>query len=283
MHPIRLKQKVTVRGPNLWHCDLWRSEGQVIFTPSIDKGWWWKIEGAPAVLIDPAVVDVGSKLRRARLVFGNRKMEVFEHISVLRWLGLCDLLLESTPWPPHFGRPFDFWQAVKPHCQEDSSREIKWYTVRKTVKWVYPESRRVRGFTEIRPSTDKRLKLIVTRHYAGLEPRTEEFIFPNQNLLEKLCLVPSQGWPSYLYYPLKTASMFLDWPHLESAVWIRERGREKASWDFLYHGVIDLLGALSLLCRDGLLSADVISFCSGHRADVEAVIEANKLLYCLGE
>lgn len=274
MHPIQLKSKVTIEGPNLFGLN-----GKLTFYPLDPKdGWqwiWWN-KSLP-ISIDPAIINI--KARRTMLCFEGKKLQVYEHIGVLRWFGLCGVSVESTSWPPYYDRSFEFWQAIKPFCKEDTSKEINWYTLRKSVRWTYPKLRNNQtAFTEIRPSTKKELKIEIMCNYPGLGAWTNYFSFPNNEELEKLCLAYGPGWPPYLYHFSKIASK-CGWPHHRAFTWVQEHEKGLITLEqFINHRAADLLGALSLLCRDGLLSADVTSVCSGHEADIKAIFQANELL-----
>lgn len=277
MNQIQLNSEVYVNGP-----DLFGRKAQISFHPLNPSftGWWWREnQHAPSLLVNPGIINL--KSRRTQLFSGNNKLEVYEHIGALRWFGLCDVLIESTPWPPYHGRFLELWQAIKPYCQEVDSREISWYTLEKKVKWVYPEPRNgLTAFTEICPNDRKELKISLISSYPGLKTSEINLVFPNKDLLEELSAVCSQGWPPILYYLLKIPSFFR-WPHYNNIVWAQQQGKESASIKFAHHRVVDLLGLLSILCRDGLLSANVTSVCSGHKADIGAILQANGLLYKL--
>lgn len=276
MNAIRLTQKVTIESP-----DFRGLKGKLTFYPLDSKnGWMWRSKESFLISINPAIVD--NKVRRTRLYFQGRKLQIYEHIGVLRWFGLCGVSIESTLWPPYYGRAFEFWQAIKPLCEVDTSKDINWYTVREPVKWTYPKPRNNQtAFTEIRPNAKKELKMKITCNYPGMGAWTSYFSFPNNEKLEELCLAYGQGWPPYLYHFSKIASK-CGWPHHKASTWVQEHGKGLITLEqFINHRAADLLGALSLLCRDGLLSASVTSICSGHEADINAIIRADKLLYPL--
>lgn len=276
MHPIRLTKKVIIEGP-----DFRGLKGKLTFYPLESKnGWMWRSKKSFLVSINSAIVDI--KTRRTRLYFQGRKLQIYEHIGPLRWFGLCGVSIESTPWPPYYGRVFELWEAIKPYCKEDTSKDINWYTVREPVKWIYPNPRNGQiAFTEIRPNTGKELKMKITCNYPGMGVWTMFFSFPNNKELEELCLARNQGWPPYLYHFSKIASK-CGWPHHRTSTWIQEHEKGLIILEqFINHRAADLLGSLSLLCRDGLLSANVTSICSGHEADIMAIFKANELLYRL--
>ncbi len=268
MQQIRLKEKVDITGP-----DFWGRKAKLSFLPTLVHGWHWKT--GVELIIDPEIAT--SRLWRTALSYYDRRLNIYEHIGVLRWFGLCNLFIESTPWFPYFGRPLELWRAVNPHCQNDSE-EIKWYTIKKSVCWKYPKCRNGQeAFTKIYPHDRPELRVRVTISYPGLGTTSLGFCFPNKHQLEALCAVYNQGWPKCLYYFSKIASLF-GWPHHNSATWVQELGKRNALQLFAEHRVVDLLGDLSLLCRDGLLAAQVISCCSGHEADIEVIRKANKLI-----
>jgi len=275
MHPIRLKSKVTIEGPNLWGLNA-----KLTFYPSGSKSEWiWWVRNSFNISMSPAIVD--KRARRIRLYFEGKKLQIFEHIGALRFFGLCGVYIESTPWPPYHGRSLELWQAIKDHCEEDTSKEINWYTITEPVRWTYSKLRNnQRAFTEIRPNTKKELKIKIMCSYPGLEACEVNFTFPNREILEELCSVYNPGWPPILYHLLKVPSFF-GWSHYKRVFWLQDYSKVEASVKFAHHRALDLLGALSLLCRDGLLSADVTSICSGYEADINAIIQADKSLYRL--
>lgn len=276
MHPIVLKKEVSVNGR-----DLFGRKAKITFYPiqGKERGWWWLMDKETFSLeMLPNIVHLGK--RRTKLVAGVRKLEVFEHIGSLRWFGLCDLVIESTSWPPFHGRPLELWEAIKNSCEKDTSRDIPWYTLKEPVRWTYPKCRAgLTAFTEISPSTEKRLKIRVIGKYLGLPPYQLTYVFPDP-ALEEILAVHSQGLPSMLYHLLKIPSLF-GWPHHDKFVWQQNHAEEEIWGKFVQHRVADLLGILTFLCRDGLLSADVTSVCSGHKADINVVMTADSLLHRL--
>ncbi len=266
MNLVRLTEKVTLEAP-----DFWGRKARIIFHPSKLKGWWWKYNRNKDnfVKIGPKIVN--SKSERVRLKYKKSKLEIFEHIGILRWFGLCDLVIESTPWPPYFGRAFEYWETIRPYCQIDQSREVDWYDLIRPVEYVLPEQRANRdAFTKIYPGRQKSLKIEVTINYPILGGHFMQFSFPDNGLLEKISKARTQGWPMSLYLLSKSASFF-GWPHHDSIIWINREGRKKSIFEFINHRVADILGSLSLACGDGLISGRVVSVCSGHRADIGVI------------
>lgn len=273
MYPIRLKSRVDINGP-----DFWGFESKISFCPTLRHGWRWGLDVIYPV-IGPEIID--SATRRLRLSFRDKKLEIYEHIGILRWFGLCQVLINSSSWYPYYGRSLEIWQKIKPFCEEDAFKKINWYTIKEPVRWEYPGLRNgQKAFTEIFPSNKPKLEVRTIVSYPGLDTHALQFSLPNTGFLEKICSVHNQGWPKYLYYLSKGASFF-GWPHHRTAVWVQELGEKEALNQFALHRAADLLGGLSLLCKDGLFAGRVISQCSGHQADMQAILKANKLLYPL--
>lgn len=278
MNPIRLKPNanVCVKGK-----DFWGREAKIVFSsyPKEINNWYWRFDGGRGNVSLPITPDIVSCCKRRTRLFNfcpRRNLEIWEHLGVLRWFGLCGLIISSSPWPPYFGRPLEFWLAIKQECQEDNSGEIRWHTLKQTVGGRYNDENR---FTIIKPLSpnEQKLKVTIIIDYPGIGPYEMNFSLPNNQLLEEICSSYSPGWPPPLYY-LSKASSFFGWPHHNHTFWPGGHYREEALKNFAYHRAADLLGALSLLCHGkSLLAAQVISWCSGHLADLEAVKKAQVL------
>lgn len=271
MYPLQLQSEVRIRAPNFWGLN-----GELIFRPTQATGWWWST-GNDFVPIIPAIID--NKVRRLRLLSGNKKLEVYEHIGVLRWFGLCQVAIKSSSsWPPHFGSGLALWRAIEPFCSVANQEEIPWYTVKEPIRWEYPELRHgLRAFTEILPNDKPMIELDVTYSYPGVGTGTRHFCLPDNGALKEICTYPSQGLSWGNYY-LSLVATFFGWPNHNAVTWRQEYAPEETLRRFILHRAADLLGGLSLLCQDGLLAARVVSHCSGHKADTEVVLKARSLL-----
>ena len=155
--------------------------------------------------------------------------------------------------------------------------EVPLYEVSKVVRYEYRGLRGNgnKGFTEIRPSSDGKLTLRITRSFEKIGTCTGVFQFPDNELLEQICFARALGWPPPLYYLSKAFSFVFRWPHHNSVLWPQEHYWQEVLKEIVKHAVLDTLGALSLLCRDGYFVGDIVSECSGHEADLGAVMFAN--------
>jgi len=272
MHPLKLTEPVTIRAPNLWGFP-----SEIKFSPTPHPGWWWQVNPITTAKISPELID--KQTLRTRLVFGKRKLEIFEHIGILKWFGLDGVVVESKPWPPHFGCALRLWEELRPFCKEDASRDVAWYGVTKRVCWLYPKLRSGQvGFTEILPSEKPGLELEIAYSYPPIGTKKMTFSSINTALLEEICRYPSQGVSHWFYYLLKFASYF-GAPTYKTATWPKDNPPEETMRRFVLHRASDLLGALSLLCEDGLFSGKIISHHGGHESDVKAILQAEEVLH----
>jgi len=270
-----LKKPIVYEGRNFFG-----RKAKLGFTPQsreMSGPWFWR---GPSVSkniheIEPGIIQ--GKNRRIELVNRIGTLSVYEHIGVLRFFNLVGgLEIGGIGWPPYDGGAIGLWKAIKPACVAEKM-DVPLYSVSKTVRYEYKNMRGDRkAFTEIRPSSDGRLTLDITRSFSGRGTYRHVFQFPDNELLEHICHAKPLGCPSILYHFSRVISPAFNWPHHKSILWPQEHGKEDLLREIVHHATLDTLGALSLLCRDGYFVGHVVSECSGHEADVGAVLLANK-------
>lgn len=273
MDSIRLRQPVLIRGK-----DIFGRESSICFCPETDREWVWKVGENKSVIIEPSVVDIEN--RRLKLSAYGKKLEFYEHIGVLRYFGLVGIGIQSSQWPPFHGRTLELWDAIEPNSSESSEEGLcQYYTVSRSVRWTYPNKRgKYVAFTEIRPpSRDLSLTLDIFCSYPGIGIKFRTFSLPDLSILQDICTAHSQGWPLWLYGLSRVAGL-CGWPHHKNIAWKQELEDSSVIDQFLLHRAQDILGALSLLCRDGVFVGHITSYCSGHEADFHAVREADNLI-----
>lgn len=208
------------------------------------------------------------KPRRVCLEYHGQKLEVFEHIGVLRWFGLDGVAIESTPWPPYHGRPYELWEKVLEAVEEISGEHWKWFSISGSVGAAHNSSL---GYTEIKPHNERELYIKITSRYDGIGTEEMEFNYPEDlPFLEIAMRAHALGWPIWTYYLSKAASVVW-WPHHSKVTWLQEKGPDETLRLIVLHRLVDLLGPLSIAAPEGLLAAQIESFASGHRADVHAL------------
>lgn len=272
MEILRLTEPVIIRAPNFWGFPA-----EIEFSPSPHPGWWWQVDSINQVLMDHFYADC-SKLR-TRLIFRKSKLEVYEHIGILKWFGLDNVVVRSTTWPPHFGSALAMWQRLKPYCQKDSRRVVSWQTVKERVCWLYPKPRGSNvGFTEILPAEKPGIDLEVVYSYEPIGERSYSVSSLNSVALEEICRYPSQGIHSLCHSIMRLTSL-IGWPERQTITWPKDHTPEETMHRFVLHRTADLLGAFSLLCDNKhMFAAKIISHHAGHEADINAIKEAAQLL-----
>ncbi len=272
MHPLRLKQSVMIKGRDYFGRPSW-----IQFIPIEKPGWFWlfdhDLDLDGVIPITPDIVSY--HFRRLTLEYGKHRLEIYEHIGPLRWLGLDGVIINSSTWPPYFGRVYEFWEAIKSYCQQDQNREIPWFTISKAIRYQYNDGRR-NDYLEIQPFDQPHLNIIIISNYPkfGTEEIRECFPIVCPEFAFKAY---TQGWPTWIYHLSKFFSL-LGWPHHDHIYWPQENKSKRIIHQFAIHRLSDLLGALSLVHPSGFLAANVISYCAGHEADVALIKEAKSLL-----
>lgn len=263
MNLKKLANPVIISNP-----DLFGRNAKISFFPVNQKGWHWQCDpNEPPVSISADLLS----FKRRRLVLAHEKYElnIFEHIGVLRWAGLDGIKICSTKWPPYDGRSWESYQLLH-RAFKETDEPVKWCTLDHTVMCSFPgvESR----FTKVIPDCEGALKLHIISEYEGIGMKEILIRFPaSSSTLEKILKAFAPGWPSKLFYLEWLASKF-GWPHLRKSLWPNcGKAKEEIIEQFAYHRALDLLGALSLIHPTRMLSGTVISYCSGHWADVQLI------------
>ena len=244
------------------------------FRRAPQDGWYW--HPSP----EGPLIPITTKIVRYYRVFGflylrqkRSFLAVWEHIGSMAFMGLTGVIVEGSGHPPYHGRVLELWSALKPHF-ETTNEEVKWCRPTHTVEWRYP---RRDGFTRFAPHADPTrhsLDVTIMIDYPSVGKLTKDFSFPNaMSLLETSFQVHAQGYPKEKY-PFAKLISILGWPHLNSAVWPHRQSPAETLELFIRHRLVDLLGALSLCGQDRLLAGKVISICSGHLADLNALRQA---------
>lgn len=256
MDLLRLINPIVVSGR-----DFFGRTAEIRFSPSDLPGWHWKC-GSEIV---PITSDIASySPRRITLRYKNHLLETYEHIGALRWTGLDGIVLESSKLPPYHGRTKELWHALKPSCRN----------TREKVPWIKPSN----ICAETMPDSDSRsvslapfdrkLIVLVIVKIKGIGTRIRSCELPSS--LENVFGAYTLGWPSQLYHFSKLAGLF-GWPHHENIEWAQANTRESLLDKISLHRTDDLLGALSLITHDHLVSGKVISYKGGHRLDMGMV------------
>jgi hypothetical protein len=252
MDLLRLTRPVAVSGR-----DMLGRKAQIRFLPLDMYGWHWKCGNQ----VVPITSDIASSnSRRITLQYKGHLLEIYEHIGVLRWTGLDGVAIESARMPPYFGRARELWQALEPFCKKTGEK----------IPWIqlcgdYSGTACVNGRNVTLSPGGNGLTIKIFIDFKDLGEKTSTYGLPMP--LGEIFEARTLGWPSCLYYPSKLVGL-LGWPHNGKAEWAQENSRQELLEKIALHRAGDLLGALSLITHDRLVSGKVISLKGGHKLDI---------------
>ncbi len=260
---LRLQKEVTINGPDFWGRKAW-----IKFLPSETPGWFWKIDKKTEPL--PITLDIVSYHKnRLALSAHGKQLHIYEHIGILRFLGVDGVVIESTPWPPYHGRALELWVALKGQCKE-SGEKIPWCTIKQPAGWQYPNIKQKR-FTYVRPSHHPELNIHIVIEYPALGYRELSVQLPrDREIFLQSLEAYSQGWSLKRYAVSRLASLS-GWPHHTKVTWPQEHSKEKTLELFALHRLVDALGAFSTVSGTQLLAGTIISERSGHEGDFKTL------------
>ena len=122
--------------------------------PTTETGWYLGY-GENDIPLSPHMLEY--KWRRVRLKDpkSKTKINVFEHIGVLRAFGLDKIRISSSSWPPYDGCAQTLWNALEPHLMI-SRHELIWKSIPHEFVGKCANPNR---YTEIRPNGKKELNV----------------------------------------------------------------------------------------------------------------------------
>lgn len=266
MHRLMLERPVIIKGS-----DFFGREAILDINPSKVAGWMLQYTKCGySVPIDHKIAEY--RKRRITLSYDEIKVHVYEHLGVLRYMGIDGMVIRpATAWLPYHGRPWEMWQVIKDACLE-VNRKVSWCAVNKEIRYNHPAPGK--GYTVIEPLenvNDPFLEASITINFSGLGSYARRYSV-NHLTMERAMQVYTQGWPPWLKYLSRLVSYWpLSWPHHEHINWSNGQPAEIILPEFGLHRFVDLLGALSLTRWDRLLAGHVISVYGGHCTDLDFV------------
>jgi hypothetical protein len=254
MNLLRLIESVVVFGR-----DIFGRMARIKFSPLNLPGWHWKC-GSEVI---PITSDIASyNPRRITLRYKDHLLEIYEHIGALRWTGLDGVLIEASKFPPYHGRIAELWHALRPFCEE-TDRSVPWVRLDKICTGTVIGNRD--RSVSLSPA-DHKLAVAVILEIKGLGEKTFSCELPM--LLDEVFEAHTLGWPSRLFHFSRLAGL-LGWPHHKHIEWAQENSCDGLLEKTCLHRTGDLLGALSLITHDHLVSGRVVSNRGGHRIDMD--------------
>jgi hypothetical protein len=251
MKRLILKKTVSVEG-----ADYFGRPSFIEFSPTDRQGWYW--QPRPGSTLLPITAKLASdKPRRLVLVDGSERLEVWEHVGSLRFLGLDGIVVRASTHLPYFGRPHELWQQLKPWCEPDGSN-LPWH---KIADVGYQKNGN--SHVQICPGNSG-LKIEVDIDYAGLGSKCLCFRLPDDDL-EQIFKAHTIIYPIWLYWPARL------WLHRDKVNWPQNMAIDDLLAEVARHRLGDLLGALSLSVHTGLPAGRVYSYRAGHKLDLDLV------------
>ncbi len=258
MRRLVLTKKVEVVGP-----DYFGRDSTLTIMPSPIPGMFWDTGHS---IIEITADILRRRTRRLTLEHHGKRLNIAEHILVLRTLGINNFIVAcESEWPPYDGSAQALWAAVYPFAREWVPFE---YTCTPKRMVRAEVSKNPHRWIEIRPS-DEPLAITVEINYPGIGAHTETFGHP----FERTCLnAKALGWPTWtklvctLLHPLRLA------PHVKNMTWADEQDNHKTLQLAARHRALDILGTLAVAYpKDAAPHAHVISHLGGHECDLALV------------
>jgi hypothetical protein len=242
--------------------DFFGRMSQIKFSPFYLPGWHWKC-GREIVPINSDIACC--KPRRITLQYKEYILDMYEHIGALRWTGLDGVVIESSSMPPYHGRVKELWDALKPFIAETKEEVPRIRPRMHCSVMIFEKNDRGRGLS-VSPTNDR----LIFRIFIEIEGMGKENNYEFPMALEEVFGAYTIGWPPQLYYLSKSVALF-GWPHHKQIEWTQENTREIFLEKVSLHRLADLLGGLSLITHDRLVSAQVISIRGGHKIDMDLI------------
>lgn len=227
-------------------------------------GWVWSIDGKDIPITPDIMV---SRPRRVVLEYGGHTLNEFEHIGILRAAGLQHVrirMFEKKAWPPYDGGSFALWQAIIPHVYKDGW--LKPYRLPRNETSKLPGDKG-RFVTYLGDGNDREvLRMTGLVEFPQIQEGVHHFghMYPQADL-RPLVQARTLGWPAWLYYLSKTASM-LCWPHHERVAWSQEATPAAILSEIGRHRMLDALAILNFLAPAGTYLAGAFHSCKGSHA-----------------
>jgi hypothetical protein len=271
MKRIILTDEVTIEGPSFLG-----NNSRITFTPAGEPGWFMIVRGKNVKHKIPINHKIASCLKgRIQLSFGNVVINTWEHIGMLRFLGIDGVCVEikyNESWPPYLGGAGSYYELISKHLKltGDHLPQIKGST---NVLYKYKSGlKRYESYIENGETNILELDVFTEWHPFPIYNRMmviNEITQPF--LLENVINSKPQGYPNSRFYLSKFISLF-GWPNHNYIAWQKDFETDKdVAYAFWLHRVQDLLGGLSLASHTALPTGLVVSYNGGHEGDLYVV------------
>jgi hypothetical protein len=266
MEILHLRKTVTITGQ-----DIFGRAAFIKFYPSSNPGWYWKC-GETLVPINKKLLAL-SRNHYLFLRHLKYRLYIVEHILVLRWTGLDGIIIESSPWPPYYGRVQEMWDELREYL----------ITTDKNILWINPEKSltvqkgdRILKF--ITPDTKKsnQLEINVAVDFPQFGGKAnKKIIISEANSLALIWCFAAKALFNNSSTIIQIVFGLLNkmgiWKHYKHVLWPRDYNNDQLLKEIVEHRAIDLLGALACFDEKGLPAGEIISYKGGHQLDIQLV------------
>ncbi len=263
LHMIQRKiltQTVTVLGKNLKG-----RESKITFLQADKPGWFLRTADGD-VPIDFRIASY--KKGRIVLKAGNITLNIWEHIGVLRMLGVDGVIIVvHDAWPPYLtaGQYFDW---LKAHLK-DTGETLPIITPKRSHYSPFPNNK----CASIEPSPD--FIFSIRSKWKWLPEFSRNFslkeLLKDKQFLKEVLYAKPQALPTRRL-AAKTISVVIRWPHMKNVAWIQDfKTKEEASRAWWLHRVQDSLGELSLCDHRAIPAVHVLFWSIGHNESLECI------------
>jgi hypothetical protein len=266
-----LTDEVTIEGPSFLG-----NKSRITFTPAEEPGWFMIVRGRNATHKIPINHKIASCLKgRIQLSFGDVAINTWEHIGMLRFLGIdgvCVEIKNNESWPPYLGGAGSYYEKISKHLKltADHLPQIKG---KANILYKYKNNPE-RSVSFVDNGKTNTLELDVSAKWHPFPFYTRTMVIDEITqwfLLENVINSKPQGYPKSRFYLSKFISFF-GWPNHNYIAWPRDFDTdEDVAYAFWLHRIEDILGGLSLASHIALPTGLVISVNGGHEGDLYVV------------
>jgi UDP-3-O-acyl-N-acetylglucosamine deacetylase len=253
-----LTQPVVVAGR-----DIWGRRVRLTLEPAGTPGWFWRV-GASDIPLTPDVLV--HRRQRLALAYGAAELHIVEHLLALRVIAGVDgvRIVSESSWLPYDGSAEMFWRALQPALAEGDDLVV----ARIEGSFLAGGDRPV----AYRGVAGDSLEVSAAIDYPGLGAAELRQDFPAHGASrETIIATKAPGWPPGRRN-IARAMACIGWPHLRNAVWPQEHPAMETLALFARHRLLDIAGAIAVLCPPGgILAGRIASERAGHAQDVELV------------
>ncbi len=262
-----IKQKLLSRSVTITGKNFLNKRSAITFAPYSKLGWWWKV-GDEIIPIDWRIARY--KKGRVQLFYKGHVLNVWEHIGILRFLGIDCVLISADTWPPYY-TALEYFTELSPYLY---GTEAILPVVRFPQKGEYASANKLGSYVVLAPQPLPDLRLEVVSQWEDLPENKQSILFSKlyetAKILEVLSAKP-QGL-SKRKVPAKVLSTLGIWGHMRTVSWKSDfPSKEVAAIHWGYHRMQDFLGELSLVSHTALPIGAATSYMAGHRETLSAI------------